>query len=215
MALKDSDVMNIDFGNYGFMNVKVPDYIYDELNNQVKDSPEKLCNQTGSRAISFNNGSNIENLFELSNSKDILEEFVSAVCIEYNSRYNTENRNKFLGYDKFSLEHCWVNYQKKHEFNPIHSHDGTFSFVIFMKIPYLIEDELCNPSVSKSLNPKASTFAFQYCNVFGEIQEQVLPVDRLFEGRMFLFPSNLNHSVYPFYSSDEYRITIAGNIRGI
>ena len=36
---------------------------------------------------------------------------------------------------KFKLEKMWVNYQKQHEFNPLHHHDGLFSFVIFVKIP--------------------------------------------------------------------------------
>jgi hypothetical protein len=29
---------------------------------------------------------------------------------------------------------------------------------------------------------------------------------------MAMFPSSLNHEVYPFYTSDDFRITIAGNI---
>ena len=32
------------------------------------------------------------------------------------------------------------------------------------------------------------------------------------EGTMLLFPSNLTHSVFPFYKSDEDRISISGNI---
>ena len=40
-----------------------------------------------------------------------------------------------------SLEELWVNFQKKHEYNPPHFHSGLFSFVIFMKIPFSIEDE--------------------------------------------------------------------------
>ena len=36
----------------------------------------------------------------------------------------------------FELTSLWVNYQKQHEFNPIHHHTGLFSFTVMMKIPY-------------------------------------------------------------------------------
>ena len=36
---------------------------------------------------------------------------------------------------EFELKSIWVNYQKQHEFNPPHHHNGLFSFVVFMKIP--------------------------------------------------------------------------------
>ena len=32
------------------------------------------------------------------------------------------------------------------------------------------------------------------------------------EGTMFIFPSSLTHQVYPFYNTDDERISISGNI---
>ena len=32
------------------------------------------------------------------------------------------------------------------------------------------------------------------------------------EGKMVFFPSALNHQVFPFYESDEERVSISGNI---
>ena len=32
---------------------------------------------------------------------------------------------------RLELHSLWVNYQSKHEFNPVHIHDGLFSFVIW------------------------------------------------------------------------------------
>ena len=37
-------------------------------------------------------------------------------------------------------------------------------------------------------------------------------IDKTWEGTIVMFPSWLNHSVYPFYTSDDYRISISGNI---
>ena len=30
--------------------------------------------------------------------------------------------------------------------------------------------------------------------------------------KAFIFPAALQHSVYPFYGTDEYRITVSGNL---
>jgi hypothetical protein len=40
-----------------------------------------------------------------------------------------------------------------------------------------------------------------------------LPVDKTWENVIVLFPAGLTHSVSPFYSSDDYRISVAGNIK--
>ena len=37
-------------------------------------------------------------------------------------------------------------------------------------------------------------------------------VDKSFEGKGFMFRSSQAHTVYPFYTSDDYRISISGNI---
>jgi inosine/xanthosine triphosphate pyrophosphatase family protein len=37
--------------------------------------------------------------------------------------------------------------------------------------------------------------------------------DKTFEGKIAFFPSKLSHCVYPFYSSDDVRISISGNIK--
>jgi hypothetical protein len=55
-------------------------------------------------------------------------------------------------------------------------------------------------------------FNFHYTDAMGTIRNQILPVDKSFEGKLVLFPGNMNHSVTPFYTSDEYRITVSGNI---
>ena len=41
----------------------------------------------------------------------------------------------------------------------------------------------------------------------------VLDVDKTFEGKMLLFNAKQMHTVFPFYTSDAYRITVSGNIK--
>ena len=45
----------------------------------------------------------------------------------------------------YQLTDLWVNYQYKHEFNPLHDHSGVYSFVIWMKIPTSFSDQKKNP----------------------------------------------------------------------
>ena len=40
-----------------------------------------------------------------------------------------------------------------------------------------------------------------------------LPVDKSFEGKMLMFSANQLHEVYPFYTSDDLRVTVSGNFK--
>jgi hypothetical protein len=111
--------------------------------------------------------------------------------------------------DELSLLDVWVNYQLKYEFNPLHSHSGKYSFVIWYDIPFLIENELTVfPGTRQTVT---SNFCFAVPHN-SKISYYPLPVDKTWNGKIAIFPSSLNHCVYPFYTSNEYRITIAGNL---
>jgi len=116
----------------------------------------------------------------------------------------------------FYCESLWFNFQKKHEFNPVHFHEGVFSFVIFMQIPYNLNDEdLVFPDVNKKNNSLSSTsrLAFLSTNRMGTIEKTLCNVDESYLHKMVVFPAKLLHLVYPFYTSDKERITVSGNIK--
>ena len=115
-------------------------------------------------------------------------------------------------HDRWELTGTWVNFQKKHEFNPIHHHNGDYSFVIWLDIPYNIEDELNHPSVKNSNVPMASVFNLYYTDPYGNIAGRPFFLDKKDCGKFVIFKSNMPHSVYPFYTSDEYRVSISGNL---
>ena len=89
----------------------------------------------------------------------------------------------------------WVNYQKKGEYNPCHTHAGIASFVFFVDIPYGPDERDAHMS-----------------NGGLQIEKAVLPLDSSWNGTLILFPSTTMHAVYPYYSTDKERITVAGNI---
>ena len=194
------------FNNYGFINAEVPSNVMDAIKNETKEFPNE--------SITYDLAGNIEHEYRLVKSYDAVNDFVTGLCYQYQDTWDPTFTNHKLDRNNWKLSRLWVNYQKKYEFNPPHIHDGSFSFVIFVKIPYLMQDEANNNSVRGSNMPRAGVFSFQYTNIFGEMREAAQPVDKTFEGRIFLFPSVLIHQVFPFYTSDEYRITVSGNITG-
>ena len=113
---------------------------------------------------------------------------------------------------KLFISDLWVNYQKKYEFNPPHSHSGVASFVIFINIPYdLSEDE---KGFHGDGVVKTSKFEFlsPSNNHRGGVALDTLDVDKSFEGKVMFFRSDQMHTVYPFYTTDDYRITVSGNL---
>ena len=112
------------------------------------------------------------------------------------------------------LTHMWVNYQYKHEFNPPHRHGGLYSFVVWMKVPYTFEEE-CKQSFlkdTKEVEKKPGGFELQYCDFLGNPRSTFYPMSPEMEGHMLLFPAGLTHQVFPFYTSDEQRVSISGNV---
>ena len=112
----------------------------------------------------------------------------------------------------YLLEKFWVNYQKKHEFNPVHGHKGVFSFVVWLKIPTDYREEHKLKFASHSNMASASNFSFSYSDMLGVINTYAYNLDKNSEGRMLFFPSHLQHQVYPFFTSNKSRISVSGNI---
>ena len=105
----------------------------------------------------------------------------------------------------------WANFQKKHEFNPLHDHHGMFSFVIWMDIPYSWEDEKKNSFVRGTMEDVVGNFTTVYSDG-DEIRYQSWKMSPEMNGTMLVFPANMKHQVYPFYTTDKERISISGNV---
>ena len=110
------------------------------------------------------------------------------------------------------LNNFWVNYQYKHEFNPMHSHSGVISFVIWLNIPTNWEEQHELPISKNSNSPSASDFSFSYTDICGNIQAYAVNLAPKDNGLMLVFPATLNHLVYPFYKCDSKRVSLSGNI---
>tara|TARA_B100001996_G_C18464192_1_gene517317 strand:- start:60 stop:671 length:612 start_codon:yes stop_codon:yes gene_type:complete len=154
---------------------------------------------------------NIDSSFKLEDTNDwFFTNCITKLLNVYGQ--NFKNLGEYIpnsNFHPYYMRSWWVNYQKQHEFNPLHDHFGVYSFVIFMKIP--VDFEKQNEGYDNN-NPVKSAFQFAYTNIMGEIKIEDYHLSPKDEGKMLFFPSGLHHQVYPFYNSDKERITISGNI---
>ena len=93
-----------------------------------------------------------------------------------------------------SLSDMWVNIQEKNEFNPLHDHGGSFSFVWYLDVPDVLRKSdlkgkihfvSCLTNNMMTMNPKTND--------------------------LFIFANSHLHQVYPF-DLDVKRISISGNL---
>ena len=160
---------------------------------------------------------NIHSSFELEDENDW---FHDNVLLKLYQKYASEFRNiggnlGLKGKHPYYLSNMWVNYQREHEFNPIHNHSGIYSFVVWMKIPTDWKKQFQVPFLRgvKERDKKASLFEFVIprSDNAGMISP-VYQLDSSYEGVLLFFPASMYHQVYPFYDCKEERISISGNI---
>ena len=195
--------------NVGLTEGNIPSEIYQALNKEIVDIH---TNDQGIHKMNESLAGQITKEYQITKSRELLDPYLGEMAKAYQKEWNyypRENPNN----NKLKVESVWVNMQKKLEVNPLHNHDGTLSFVAWLHVPFKLEDERnvenCKNSRTVQL---ASTFQFVYTTALGNIANCPMFVESGWEGRIVMFPAKLLHMVYPFQTSDDYRISIAGNL---
>ena len=192
---------------------ELPTHLYEWLKKACWETRNKKLD---SLKMNSNLVGHIKEEYRITNWPREFEEFITKASVSGPTRrwydrfeFNTEDR-------PIVFENLWCNFQKKHEFNPPHGHSGVVSFVIFVSIPYDLEEEdKMYPDIKVDEKTQKVTSRFQLLNTDtrGNITTDAIDVDKSFEGKMFIFPNVQIHQVFPFYTSDQYRITVSGNLR--
>jgi hypothetical protein len=181
--------------------------IRDEI-DEIQTDFDKYSNDLMNDKLS----GNIKHEYKLNKSKEHIRNLILPHLVEYNKSSNILNKHKILSKDApVELDTAWINFQRRGEFNPPHNHSGVASFVIYLNIPFLIDDEKKNISSINSNQNVAGQFYFSYTDITSQICVKPYEVDKTWENTMLLFPASMLHGVHPFFSSDEYRISVAGN----
>lgn len=186
--------------NPGVLITKLPDELFEEIKASIPAAVKA--------AVPYNDDlvGNIEEEYRFPLSQDFVS-FLNLMWTAYRERFQV-----WLDREYSIPDYAWINLMKKGEFNPIHLHDGIASWVIWVDIPYDLQDEIKSESKQRQYYPTASTFQFVYNKLNGELAHMTLPIDKSWEGSMVMFPAYLKHQVYPFSTSDGQRISIASNI---
>ena len=195
--------------NVGLTNGTIPPQIYQALNQEIVD-----IHNDDSNTMRMNQSlaGQITKEYQITKSLPLLNPYLEEMGRAYQKEWNyypKETPNN----GNLKVESVWVNMQKKLEVNPLHNHDGTLSFVAWLHVPFKLEDERNMPNCKNSRTVElASTFQFVYTTALGTIANCPMFVESGWEGKIVMFPSKLLHIVYPFQTSDDYRISIAGNL---
>jgi hypothetical protein len=192
------------FKNLAYVKSKVSSTTLEELKQEAKFILE---NSNQFKKYNKELAGNLEKEYSTHKSQEILKPDLISLANEFH-KHSAENEH----YPQWDIKDLWINFQKKYEHNPLHNHTGVLSFVLWVQIPYHLKDELSHPNCINSNTPSNSLFEFVCTDFMGRIVQNRIEVDKSYEGTMIMFPSSLNHMVHPFYTSDEYRISISGNL---
>jgi len=203
----------INLSNPGILCSKMPTDIFQELKQSCQfqiDNKDIAYNLKRTMAYDFSVQGIKESI--TANIPLSYRKYLENFAKDYYEYYNLSN-NDF----EPRILSTWLNLQKRYEYRPLHLHPHQgLSFVTYISIPYDIQDEdnYENHSKKATVN-RNGRIEFFYNSFTGTQQQKVINIDKSFEGKTIMFLGSLVHVVYPFYTSEEFRISLAGNISQI
>ena len=206
--MHDNNTYYRTFNNYGYIETTFSESQLEPIKNEIDEYKKSNTEyEVGT----------ITEEYRLEKSLKYIENLLLPYCKQYDEifEYTSETINQEM---PLYLDNVWVNFQRKHEFNPSHTHSGVFSFVLWIDIPYNIEDEIAHESsrFMKVLSDRLVVpghFQISYTSSIGSILQYYIPADKTYNSKLILFPSSMVHTVFPFYTSDKPRISVAGNFK--
>ena len=189
----------INWGPY-VMKTKMPDYIIKKLKTEGRKTKENYNYKlAGHLDNQYMYPANIQKWF-YEEIQPIVQAYRNGHC-------------KFHGIEELTVElsadDLWVNYMKAGDFNPIHTHGGDYSFVLFLDVPKQLKKE---QEEFEGTSAKPGSLMFEYTQQarprYATSGTAIVPET----GDFFMFPAMLQHWVCPF-KSKVTRISVSGNLR--
>ena len=151
----------------------------------------------------------VEREYEITHqpAKDELSSILGPMCQKYceDMHYTVEPR-------PMGLTTAWCNLQQSGEYFAAHTHNGVFSFALWLEVPFTQQDEREWREARGKSGRETASFQFHYTDALGRITPNVLEVDRSWEREIVVFPGEMMHSVTPYYSTDARRVVVSGNV---
>jgi len=196
--------------NFGFLRRKIPTSLYQKLLKECQQAEKKNIRKTSGLK-----GPGVAHHYYLSNPENIklLTDYIFGLKAEYDEYFpglgDTGTLNKNVPY---VLEKPWINVQRAGQFIPSHTHDGVYSYSLWMQIPYNSGENNTRSLRDDLYSECTGTFEFTYTNIFGAPMFHRLSLSKKDEGSIIMFPSKLRHSAYPFYGTSKVRLCVSVNI---
>ena len=131
-------------------------------------------------------------------------------CTEkYFETYGCPFKLKTTHSHELAFSRFWCRASLDGDYQSIHDHQGIFTFVVWLTVPFEGKDER---QIQAGFRPEASDFVLVYPDTCGQLQKRNFVLGKGAEGKMLFFPSDINHIVYPHYTTQEYRIALAGDV---
>ncbi len=196
--------------NPGVLEAVMPDETFQDLSLFCNKQLENKDQNYAMKRASFTDGyaSGIEESVRV-NPPTLYKNFI----LEFSKKYAEYFSLKTSGTIP-SIASSWLNLQKRYEYRPAHNHDTVvdLSFVTYIKIPFDRKDEDNYPNHFRSKIFRNGKIEFLYNSYDGAQRSKLVDIDKTYQGKTILFSKSLIHIVYPFYTSEEYRISLAGNV---
>lgn len=189
-----------DIYQYGYMFEFIDKIYYSKFNESLIKATVKFQELQGNIEYNQHLAGDIkyESLIKLENDSHLEQQFTNEFKTHIERIYQKPVEDlKFQG--------VWINRMKANEHNPLHTHNGILSFVLYVDIPEEIRQE---SHQQKTLGNSRGLITF-----FAARSNETMTFNPR-NNDIFIFDANHHHCVYPFYS-DNVRVSIAGNIEYI
>ena len=196
MSHRETKITKHDFLNYGYIKTKLPNDLYKSL------LKECLNAKKNKKMVSGLTAKGVPKHYYIQNNYENLVIFIAEIQKIYEETFPGVSDVRILTQNvPYAYQRPWINLHKENEFIPSHQHDGILSYSIWMKIPY-----------DSTKEKYSGNFNFLYNDILGNIRNENISLSEKDEGTLVMFPSKLNHIVWPFYKNKKIRMSISGNI---
>ncbi len=199
--IKNVKYGHVNFGPYLFRAV-LPDYIIKRLlkdGNTLREEDSYNHRLAGHLKNQFLFKKETQSWF-YKEINPVLNAYREGHC----NYHSLENRPMELKYDDL-----WINYMKSGDFNPLHTHGGDYSFVLFLDVPKKLVKE---QEDYQGTSAKPGALMFEYTQQARPRWATTGSIVKPQSGDFYMFPAMLQHWVCPF-KSKVTRVSVSGNLR--
>jgi hypothetical protein len=183
--------------------INIPDQIVSNMNKYVE---EIIIDKKKSEELDFgkNLAGNVQQEFRLDlefMKENNWAEFLGNSCVEWLSSGHN------ISVKKFEIISSWIVRQFKNEYNPIHYHGGDISGVGYLKVP---KDMGKTIQKNKNIQHNGKLVLIDGSTKF--LCKSTYVIDPKI-GELYLFPSYMMHTVYPFSDTSKERRSVSFNAK--